>query len=286
MKSTLIGAGVLSLLALTTTAACSDTAASTTPATQSTQPVASAPAASSAPVGIPAPAPTPTPSARPTPLAPIKDAQLKRLLLTAKDLGKPWRAANGAKGALPTNAYTCSRSFGKIKATSRRYQGYYQGKTGGAAIELAAVASADSRAARSAFAADLKKCHKFSYKYGTQKYYTTDTADGPRTVVGADEVIGSRVRRYFVVVQGQPHITSVARVLVVRKGRLLIDVGYSDYREVSSGVTKGFAPVEKLATEQLAKLAPKAVASAAGQVAVLHQPTESPRDGHCGSCAP
>ncbi|HEX8002124.1 MAG TPA: hypothetical protein VF519_05465 [Mycobacteriales bacterium] len=155
--------------------------------------------------GTPAASPTPSPSATPSPtptLPPVAsdEAAVKKVLVTAADLGKPWvvpakvNTTSTAKGELcpgkPNEQKRVpSRAFAKVSMT--------EGTKAGAAIasfEVRAFDPAKLDAYRDAFAAATKACAAYASLEKT--YVTTEDVTAP-AVAGTDWAVARLERVYM-----------------------------------------------------------------------------------------
>lgn len=224
--------------------------------------VASACSGDNTPTG---PASTPTaaasssPAATPTPTgSTVTEADLTKVMVTAGDLGKGWEAATGGSGPVPVAPNACpqpERSTTKLEAAGRAWQGF-RSESGGATVALTAQSGTDASEFKAAYLSDLKKCKKFSMKSGKDTFVLVDSAEGPSEVTGADEVLGSSVRRYYLDVKGQPLVSAI-QSLVCRKGSVIVEVQYGPYSKTSAEtgkLAKDFSAASKLMQKQLKKV--------------------------------
>lgn len=246
MQSKIIASGLVALTCCAATACGSSQAAA---------PPASSPAAAPSTAS---PASTPTPGATNSSKAALTEDDLKNATVTAADLGKAWEASSGGSGPVPVTPGACpqpQRSTTKLEATGRVWQGF-RSESAGLTVALTAQPDTDAGDFKAAYAADLKKCKKVSLKSGKDTFVVVDSAEGPSQVPGADEVLGSSVRRYYLDTPGQPLVQAI-QTLVCRKGAVIVDIGYGPYGKTPAETgkrVKDFTAASKLMQQQLDKL--------------------------------
>jgi hypothetical protein len=211
------------------------------------------------PGSTPAPASSSSSAITPTPTgASVTEADLKKAMVTAGDLGKKWEATSGGSGPVPVSPDNCpqpERSTTKLEATGRAWQGF-RSESAGLTTALTAHPGTDASDFKAAYLVDLKKCTDFSVKSGKDIYVLVDSAGGPTKISGADEVLGSSVRRFYLDVKGRP-LAQAIQTLVCRKGSVIVEVGYSVYSSTPAETAKwakDFTDASELMQQQLDKV--------------------------------
>jgi hypothetical protein len=238
-----LACGAVLLLSLTV-AACSP--GSTAPTTGSSE----------APAGSVGPA-TATPSAVPSPPTKAQDeAALKRTIVTAADLGKPWvQPANVAtvkhKDNEPCPGHVSATA--KLPARPHVTRGLTEGKGVGVNIgsfSMATVPEPDVSALAKAYAADTATCA--SYR-DASKLFVTRTRDGPTSASHADEIVASWAERIYYD-KSHRKLAYARHVLLARTGRVVVQVEYAFLTQKSDRGAKDFTRATRLLEKQLAKV--------------------------------
>ena len=160
---------------------------------------AAAPPPSPATSTVPVTEATSSPSATPPAPAPTA-AELKKALVTARDLGDPWvqpksvSTAKGKKGELcPGHLSATSKLSARPSAGANFTEGKGDGKNI-ASYELSTATDEQSEALRAAYAKDQKACATYVDGSG---FHVVRTVEGPASVTGADEVLGTWAERIY-----------------------------------------------------------------------------------------
>lgn len=241
------------------TAPTADEPAASSPATASSaSPAPSPTAASSTSVPAATPSPSPTASTAPSPSAttPVRrepdPATVRKALVTAADLGRPWveidsppdtdEACPGERSAVGRLAF---------RAAARRDLTRGAGElVNGASFRLAGLAGLDAADVRAAWATDTRACHQHT---DADDYSVEYRAVEPAEVRGADEVLHRRVERVYFD-RGDDEPAYARHTLVVRTGRVVATVTYSFLTSEADPEAKDFGPATKLLQTQLGKV--------------------------------
>lgn len=216
--------------------------AATSPATPSTVPSATPSASPRAPTE---PSPSATPSGRADPSA------LRKALVTAGDLGRPWVQADSP----PDTEQACPgtpSAVGRLpfRATARRDLTRGAGElVNGASFQLAGLGGLDAAEVRAAWQTDTRACRRFT---DGDNYYVEYTAAEPTAVRGADEVLLRRVERVYFD-RGDDEPAYARHTLVVRTGRVVATVTYSFLTSEADPEAADFGAATKLLQTQLTK---------------------------------
>jgi hypothetical protein len=160
----------------------------------------------SAPAGAPAaPSPTSSQPAGPASSPSVRTqaentADLKKALVNARDLGAPWiqpksvATAGGKKGEVCPGH---SSAVTKLPPRAAVQANFTEGKGAGkniATFELSTLTGEESSALEAAYTKDQKACATYKDASGL---YVVRSLEGPSSVVGADEVVGSWAERIY-----------------------------------------------------------------------------------------
>jgi hypothetical protein len=245
------------LLAVGCTAPAADAPPEVTPAASSpTQP---SPLPSATPTPSPTASTAPSPSAT-TPASPRDPdtAGLRKALVTAADLGRPWVAVDtppDTDEACPGEPSAVSRL--PFRATARRDLTRGAGElVNGASFRLTGLAGVDAAEVRAAWAADTSACRQHT---DGDDYYVDYRAVEPAEVRGAevrgaDEVLLRRVERVYFD-RGDAEPAYARHTLVVRTGRVVATVTYSFLPAGSDPEAEDFGAATALLQTQLGKTA-------------------------------
>lgn len=224
-----------------------------------------APVASPPPTSAPVTAtavPSTQPSAVATPSATARTkaqdtADLSKALVTPRDLGRPWiqpksvSTAGGKKGELCPGHVSATRKLPDRPAVvANLTEGKGDGKNI-ATFELSTVTDAETPVLRDAYAKDAKACA--SYRDGS-RLYVVRTVEGPTSVVGADEVVGTWAERIYYD-KAHKKLAYARHYLVLRTGRVLTYVSYAFLTVEADPKAEDFSRTTKLASVQLKKSA-------------------------------
>jgi hypothetical protein len=199
---------------------------------------------------------TPAPSA---PSTTDDYAKLKHTLITASDLGKPWVQKAKPVDASPSASYTGTDirelcpghvgAMGKVKIVAGAYQTFSEGKDGAVAgVYTFTLADADSAALKAGYQESIAACHE--YKTPDQNIYIVLTDEGPHSLKGADEVVGSYTERVYLD-KAHKKLVAGSNLVTARTGR-----GYTNVSYNFSGAGKGakdLATITRLMEKQLAE---------------------------------
>ncbi len=208
------------------------------------------PATSASPVtrataspSVPAPPPAPT------------AAELKKALITARDLGDPWvqpksvSTSKGKKGELCPGHVSATSKVPPRPAVSANFT---EGKGDGrniASFELSTADDAQSIALRSAYAKDQKACATYVDGSG---FHVVRSVEGPASVTGADEVLGTWAERIYYD-KAHKKLAYARHYLVLRTGDVVTYVSYAFLTKKGDPKAKDFSSTTKLAGRQLSK---------------------------------
>lgn len=200
---------------------------------------------------------TPSPSPTPTlpPLAADK-AALKKAVVTAADLGKPWvqpKSVNEQKQQ--EKGDLCPRQKAPrvlYKARASEARRLTKGTQQGAAIGSFAVRAyvlAFEEKWRDAFAEAAAGCEAYKSLDGT--YVTLDVIDAPPAVAGADEVLAYIERVYAD--KGHKNLYYVRHYYEARTDRYVSSFEYAYVQPKSDPTGKDMTASAKLLAKQVAK---------------------------------
>lgn len=248
MKNTIIAGGLVALAACLVSG-CGSGSAAAPPAAQSAPPPATTVPAESTPSESTPSDPTP---ADPTPSASASSAggvNLKSMMLTGKELGSSWTGGAGTDSAALSPTDCPEKQISAVPVDSRWAMSFApKGKQVPiVTVRLVALASPDTSALKTAYAADVKSCKNVKATQLTM----TDSAEGPKSIKGADEVVSTYVRRYTAG-SNQPVFTR--QVIVTRKGNVVSRVEYGNVVDAKDPQGKDFGPATAIAEKQLAKI--------------------------------
>lgn len=213
-----------------------------------------------APAAAPPPSPTTStsPVTRATASPPVPAptaAELKKALITARDLGEPWvqpksvATSKGKKGELCPGHVSATT---KVPARPAVSANFTEGKGDGrniASFELSTANDAQSIALRSAYAKDQKACARYVDGSG---FHVVRSVEGPVSVTGADEVLGTWAERIYYD-KAHKELAYARHYLVLRTGDVVTYVSYAFLTEKGDPTAKDFSSTTKLAGRQLTK---------------------------------
>ena len=198
-------------------------------------------------------APPASPPARPNKAADL--AQLRRSLVTANDLGKPWvhpkAVSRTGKGSEICPGHRSATA--KISRTAETGTDLTEGSGAGKNIgsfRIATLPATDTPALRAAYAKDQRSCA--SYR-DTAGFYVLRTADGPGTMDGADEVVSAWSERIYYD-KGHRKLAYARHTIVARTGRVISYVGYAFLTTAKDPKAKDFSRATRLQQVQLDKI--------------------------------
>jgi hypothetical protein len=197
---------------------------------------------------------TASPSVTPRPPAPTA-AELKKALVTARDLGDPWvqpksvSTSKGKKGELCPGHVSAT---GTLPARPEAGANFTEGKGDGkniASFELSTATDAQSAALRSAYAQDQKACATYVDGSG---FHVVRSVEGPASVSGADEVLGTWAERIYYD-KAHKKLAYARHYLVLRTGDVVTYVSYAFLTEKKDPKAEDFSRTTALAERQLTK---------------------------------
>lgn len=239
-----------------------------TPADQPSAPSPTASSATSTTSSPAAPSTPPVPSATPTPTAtrstalspPVTSptprepdaATLRKALVTATDLGKPWVQVDSPTDtdeACPGQRSAVGRLA--LRAAARRDLTRGSGElVNGATFQLADLAGVEAAEVRAAWGADTRSCRRYTDGEG---FYVEYSAADPTTVGGVDEVLLARVERVYFD-RGDDEPAYARHTLVARTGQVVATVTHTFLPAGSDPEADDLGAATKLLQTQLDKV--------------------------------
>ena len=209
------------------------------------------PAGSSGPSTLTQSPASPSASAQPRTL---DTADLKKGLVTSRDLGAPWIqpksvATAGSKGELCPGHRSATS---KLPSTAAAEANFTEGKGTGkniATFRLSTLPGADSGALKAAYATDQNVCGKYKDAAG---FYVVRFAEGPTSVTNADELIASWSERIYYD-KSHKKLAYARHYLITRTGQLVTYVSYAFLTTKSDPDAKDFTRAADLLAVQLKK---------------------------------
>lgn len=237
---------VAGLLLALTLSGCSGKAESR----QAASPPATAPATTAAATQTP----TPTPKATADPKQDKKI--LATALVTADDLGKPWVKPKTVNSNSTKKGELCPgkpRETKYLEAVALERADYTEGTKEGAAIATFSVWTLQpgKEAGLTESVRQAEKACK-SYSEGTSGLFTTVTSGfGPKSMAGADEVVGRIERIYYD--KKHTQLAFVRHIFYARSGRVVNGIGHAFLMPKSDPLGEDFSKAEAMLKKQLAK---------------------------------
>lgn len=197
------------------------------------------------------PASPSSPSASPKALG---AAELKKGLVTSRDLGAPWIqpksvTTSGSKGEIcPGHKSAATKVLSKAAAQANFTEGKGTGKNI-ATFSLSTLPGPDSSALKTAYEADQKTCAIYKDATGL---YVVRTLEGPSSVTNADELVASWVERIYFD-KSHKKLAYARHYLVARTGQLITYVSYAFLTTKKDPDAKDFTPALDLLAVQLKK---------------------------------
>ena len=207
----------------------------------------SAPATTLSPPSASSASPSATPKA-------LSAAELKKGLVTARDLGSPWiqpKSVNtaGSKGQLcPGHKSATTKVLSKAAAQANFTEGKGTGKNI-ATFSLSTLPQPDSSALKAAYTTDQKTCGAYRDATGL---YVVRSVEGPKSVRNADELVTSWSERIYYD-KAHKKLAYARHYLVTRTGQLVTYVSYAFLSTKADPDTKNFTKASKLLAVQLKK---------------------------------
>jgi hypothetical protein len=219
-------------------------------------PASSSLPSTAAPSATPFPSPRSSTESSPSARLPSREADsasLRKALVTAADLGKPWVQTDSppdSDEACPGTPSAVDRLA--FRAAVRRDLTRGAGELiNGASFELASLPSPDAAKVRAAWETDTRTCRQYT---DTDDYYVVYRAAEPTTVNGADEVLLRRVERVYFD-RGDDEPAYARHTLVARSGRVVATMTYSFLTSKSDPDATDFSEATELLQTQLTKAA-------------------------------
>ena len=196
--------------------------------------------------------PTPTPSA---PSKAEDAAALKKVVVTAADLGKPWvepkevPSAGKASEACPGKPSAAEQVTTVASVRRDLTEGKGQGVNIGS-FRLRTLPTEDATELRAAYAKDNATCKTFT---DLNKLFAVYSEEGPTTAEGADEIVMSRAERIYYD-KAHKKLAYARHTVVARTGRVVTYVSYAFLTTKQDPKATDFTPTERLLDLQLAKV--------------------------------
>jgi hypothetical protein len=198
------------------------------------------------------PASPSSPSASPKTLT---AADLKKGLVTARDLGAPWiqpksvNTVSGKKGEIcPGHQSATTKVLSKAAASANFTEGKGTGKNI-ATFSLSTLPGPGSSALKAAFASDQRVCAMYKDAAG---FYVVRTVEGPSSVADADELVASWSERIYYD-KSHKKLAYARHYLVTRTGQLVTYVSYAFLTTKKDPNAKDFTRASDLLALQLKK---------------------------------
>jgi hypothetical protein len=181
-------------------------------------------------------------------------AQLKKGLLTARDLGAPWHQPKSV-------TTTCSKgevcpghrsATIKVLSSAAAQANFTEGKGAGkniATFRLSTLPGPDSSALKAAYATDQKVCAEYKDASG---FYVDRAFEGPSSVTTADELVASWSERIYYDKSHQK-LAYARHYLVTRTDQLVTYVSYAFLTTKKDPGAKDFTRASDLLAVQLKK---------------------------------
>jgi len=199
-----------------------------------------------------------TPS--PSPAAPTKakdTAALKKAMVNAADLGKPWVVAKKVATTSNKTDEACPgqpSTVDTVTTVASQSRNLTEGKGLGVNIGtfwLSTLPTEDAGEVKTAYAADNKACRTFK---DANKLYVVYSLEGPTSADGADEVLFSRAERLYYD-KAHKKLAYARHTVVVRTGRVVTYVSYAFLTTKKDPGAKDFSRTSRLLEIQSAKVA-------------------------------
>jgi hypothetical protein len=178
-------------------------------------------------------------------------AAVRKALVSAADLGRPWVAGDQEGDA--TEACPGRRSaIEELSFLGSGRRDLIEGRgelVNAATFDLRTLPDSDGSAVRDAWVADTKACREHADAFD---YYVVLEESGPSVAKGADEIVFSRVERVYFD-DSQDQLAYARQVVVARTGRVITTVRYTFLTENDSAADN-FHGTQRLLAVQLAKV--------------------------------
>ncbi len=182
-------------------------------------------------------------------------ADLKKGLVTARDLGAPWiqpksvNSAGGKKGELcPGHQSATTKVLSKEAASANFTEGKGTGKNI-ATFSLSTLPGPDGTALKAAYAADQKACATYKDAAGL---YVVRSVEGPSSVTNADELVAAWAERIYYD-KSHKKLAYARHYLVTRTGQLVTYFSYAFLTTKKDPNAKDFTRASDLLAVQLKK---------------------------------
>lgn len=196
----------------------------------------------------------PSPAAPPAPTKAEDAARLKKALVRAEDLGKPWVQPKAVSTVKAKKGEVCPGHVSATKKVPIRAEASANLTEGAGAgkniltVSLSALPEEDDAALVAAYATDTKACATFRDANGL---FVVRSAETPSSAAGADPVATWVERIYY---DKQHKKLAYARhYLVVRQGRFVTYVSYAFLAEKKDPSAKDFSRASRLLETQVEK---------------------------------
>jgi hypothetical protein len=184
----------------------------------------------------------------------LDTADLKKGLVTPRDLGAPWIqpksvATSGSNGELCPGHRSATT---KLPSTAAAEANFTEGKGTGkniATFRLSTLPTPDSSALKAAYATDQQVCGKYKDAAG---FYVVRFAEGPTSVTNADELVASWSERIYYD-KSHKKLAYARHYLITRTGQVVTYVSYAFLTTKSDPGAKDFTRAADLLAVQLKK---------------------------------
>ena len=196
----------------------------------------------------------PSPTASRVPDRREDQAALRRALVTAADLGRPWVVVKGGppSGAVEAGCPGKPSAVRKLTPVAEVRRDLTEGPgelVNGASFGLATLRGTDGSAVRAAWRADTRACREHT---DASDFFVVYREEGPSSARNADEILFSRAERIYFD-RGDSKPAYARHTLIARSGRVVTSVSYTF---LASDVDSGdFTKARKLLEQQLTKVA-------------------------------
>ena len=196
----------------------------------------------------------------PPPIPPSKaddSAALKKALVTAADLGKPWVKVDKAPNTGGKSDEECPghpSTVNKLTSVGSAKRDLTEGNGTGVNIgsfRLGTLPTEDANEVKAAYSQDTTACRTFKDASGLFNVYTVE---GPTSAANADEILHSRAERIYYD-KAHKKLAYARHTVVARTGRVVTYVSYAFLTTKNDPGAKDFSRASRLLEIQLAKVA-------------------------------
>jgi hypothetical protein len=182
-------------------------------------------------------------------------ADLKKALVTARDLGAPWiqpksvATSGGKKGEICPGH---SSAVAKVPPRAAVQANFTEGKGAGkniASFELSTLTGEESGALKVAYTRDQSACARYKDASGL---YVLRSVEGSTTVTGADEIVGSWTERIYYD-KSHKHLAYARHTVVARTDNVVTYLSYAFLTVKKDPEAKDFTGAVNLLATQLRK---------------------------------